>query len=172
MALNQTPSLAVADLRARAHGIRQRLNEGDADIEALARQALDVFASLNLPEQARWLGYELGGYTEGGDARPLHELLGLTPDHRLVTQAKSYRAHQGVRPDEPDRATIVHFFVEPVHDLVSAQRRVRAVQGRSAPLASTLSTHRRPGEFAADVFDRILLGLRATLHLEFTRMGI
>jgi type III restriction enzyme len=169
-ALNQTASLAVVDSRARAQAVRRRLNERDADIVLLARQALEVFSAANLHVQARWLAYELGGYTEGGEGRALHELLGLAPEHRLVTQVKSYRAQEGVHIERGERAPIVHFFVEPVRELVDVQSRVRELPSGGS-LRLEFVDAPTAGEFGIDVFDRILLGLRATLHMELTRMS-
>jgi type III restriction enzyme len=171
-ALNQTSSLAVVDSRARAQAIRRRLNDSDADVVALAGQAAGVFASVNLHVQARWLAYELKGYTAGGGPRPLHELLGLAPEHRLVTQVNAYRAQESLRREGDDGAApVAHFFIEPVSELVSAQARVRELGASIKSVRLEFGDGSPPGEFGTDTFERILLGLRATLHLELTRMS-
>jgi hypothetical protein len=171
-ALNQTTSLTVVDTRARAQALRRRLNESDADLDALARQALDVFATANLHVQVRWLGYELGGYVEDGEAQPLHELLGLAPEHRLVTQVNAYRAQETAQgAGEGEQARLVHFFVEPVKELMSAQARVGKLGPSTKSIRLEFSDGSPAAEFSPDVFERILLGLRATLHLELTRMS-
>jgi hypothetical protein len=66
---------------------------------------------------------------------------------------------------------MVHFFVEPVRELMTAQSRVGALGQSAKSVRLEFSDGSPAAEFSPDVFERILLGLRATLHLELTRMS-
>jgi type III restriction enzyme len=170
-ALNQTASLAAVESRARAQAVRRKLSGQTEDIEALAREALDVFLTANMRAHTRWLEFELRGYMQEREARPLYEVLGLSSEHRLVTQVTLYRAQRGVQWGGDDGMPLVHFFVEPVHDIVDAQKRLRELQRGGKVVRLEFVDASTGGDFDAEVFDRILLGFRAALHLELTRMA-
>jgi hypothetical protein len=67
-----------------------------------------------------------------------------------------------------------HFFVEPICDLSAAAQRVRGgVRGAFQLDFGPPGVPNYPagGVFPHDVFDRILLGLRAVLHLQLGSIG-
>jgi hypothetical protein len=164
----------ILDNRERARSLRRRLNDHSIDIEMLAAEAATVFGSAGLRAQERWLGLELGGYTASAEPSSVHDVLGLKSGERLVVQVKTYRVQGGTLAErEMTGVSFHHFFVEPVRALVEAQQRARTIAGSGAatirldfppnPSKPYLPTS---GEFRLDTFDRILLGLRAVLHLQ------
>ncbi|MBN1609077.1 MAG: hypothetical protein JW940_20785 [Polyangiaceae bacterium] len=156
--------------------LRQLLNatavSGEVDLVAAARKARQVFTDAADDVRVRWLGLELAGYAALVDQRPLHEVLGIRRDDRLVAHVAAYRAQEGVElaPNAGGRA-FTHFFVEPLPELLSARDRVRASSG-SAPLELTFGADTAlPGyptaaRFARDVFERITGGFGAALYLQ------
>jgi hypothetical protein len=164
----------TSENRDRARSLRQRLNDHALDIETLAAEAAAVFTSAGLPAQERWLGLELYGYTSSAEPTSVHDVLGLESGSRLVVQVKTYRVQPGTLADGPKAgASFHHFFVEPVRALVDAQHRARSIAD-SGTRSIRLDFPPNPskpylpvsGEFRVDTFDRILLGLRAVLHLQ------
>jgi hypothetical protein len=149
----------TSENRDRARSLRQRLNDHALDIETLAAEAAAVFTSAGLPAQERWLGLELYGYTSSAEPTSVHDVLGI---------------ESGTLADGPKAgASFHHFFVEPVRALVDAQHRARSIAD-SGTRSIRLDFPPNPskpylpvsGEFRVDTFDRILLGLRAVLHLQ------
>ncbi len=160
------------DIRERAQQLRRRLNEHTLDIEPLAEEAAQLFADAGRDVHQHWLTLELQGYGSAIDRAPLHEVLradqlGPHDGARLVAHVSAYRAQQGVTV-EPVPRPFHHFFVERVHDLSESTRRFRVAQAREVRLDFALGATDYPaaGLFPADVFDRVLLGFRAALHLQ------
>jgi hypothetical protein len=114
---------------------------------------------------------------------------------RLVALVSAYRAQQGTTA-APAPRPFHHFFVESIRDLSEAARGFRAagaptVQPDFSPdvvtadgalglvLLPTVQLDFSPdvpnyptaGIFPGDVFDRVLLGFRATLHLQLGSVG-
>jgi hypothetical protein len=132
----------------------------------LAAEARAIFASAGYTVLARWLDLELVGYHPSIDGRPVHQVLGASADDRLVAHVTSYRVQRGELTSAPPSA-FSHFFVESLADLVAAAQRVK----KGAPkvlldFGPPLVEGGAPVAFPVDVFDRILLGFRAVLHLE------
>jgi hypothetical protein len=160
------------DTRERALNLRRRLNEHALDIEPLAQEAADIFAAAGRGVHRDWLGLELQGYGSAVDRAPLGEVLrahelGPHEGARLVAHVSAYRAQQGTTV-EPSPRPFHHFFVESIHDLSDAARRFRATGAQTVQLGFSPDVPNYPaaGIFPGDVFDRVLLGFRATLHLQ------
>ena len=153
----------------RAQSLRRRLNEPAGQIELFAAEAAGVFNDAHLRSHVLWLGYELDGYGFAG-LRTLHEALGLPPEDRLVKHVSAYRSQRGqiVEGGQPTGRPFQHFFVEPLAEVVQAANRVQ--QGASSELRLDFGGHvpnyPTAGLFPSDVFDRLLLGFRAALHLQ------
>lgn len=146
--------------------LRHRLNAPEADLVALASEARSVFAAAGKVAYAAWLDLELAGYGAAIEGRPVHEVLGVADGDRLVAHVTSYRAQRGELTSAHPSA-LSHFFVESLAELVSAAQRVK----KGAPtvlldFGPSLAEGGAPVAFPVDVFDRILLGFRAVLHLE------
>ncbi len=164
------------DIRQPAQDLRRRLNEHALDIELLAGEAAQLFAAAGNDVHRRWLALELEGYGSAVDRAPLGDVLGanqLGPHEgaRLVAHVSAYRAQQGtmIAPAHPFH----HFFVESIHDLSAAARRFRAAGAQTVRLdfSPEIPNYPPAGIFPGDVFDRVLLGFRATLHLQLGRLG-
>jgi hypothetical protein len=164
----------ILDNRERARSLRRRLNDPSIDIESLASEAATVFSTAGRHVQERWLGLELRGYIASAEPSSVHDVLGLKSGERLVVQVKTYRVQGGnLAEGQMAGVSFHHFFVEPVRALVEAQRRARtiAVNGATTIRLDFPPNPSKPylptsGEFRLDTFDRILLGLRAVLHLQ------
>lgn len=155
-----------------ARHLRDRLNDPSQDIEVAALEAVQLFAGVNWEAQARWLGFELQGYEANATSQRLHELFGVPMDARLVGHVAAYRAQPGSYLSSTGApATFSHFFVEPIRELIATRDRVRAA-GVSGDLVLSfgpqpgLGSYPNEAEFSPDVFERVLLGFRATLHLQ------
>lgn len=154
-----------------ARRLRHRLNDHAADVEELAANAEILFGAAGDATRVRWLQLERGGYGGIGKSSALHETLGLSADDRLVVHVLAYRVQRGqiVAGNELTGRSFNHFFVESLHDLVQAAGRARSGQG--VPLRLDFG---RPSSvnyldgatFPTDVFERVVLGFRATLHLQ------
>ena len=163
----------LLDNREQARSLRRRLNDHSIDIELLAAEAATVFSSAGLRVQEQWLGLELHGYRASAEPSSVDGVLGLKSGDRLVVQVKMYRVQGGTLAGPMTGVTFHHFFVEPVRALVEAQQRARMIAGRGAATMRLDFPPNRSkpylptsGEFRLDTFDRILLGLRAVLHLQ------
>ena len=165
----------ILDNPERARSLRRRLNDHSVDVALLAAEAATVFEAAHMPVHVRWLGFELGGYSSA-EAGSLHQVLGLPSGDRLVVHVKSYRIHEG---RTGQGASFRHFFVEPVEKLVGAQRVVTAFGNRALHdgrvrvdfPSGSYGGGAIGATFAPDVFDRILLGLRAVLHLQLASVA-
>ncbi len=163
---------------AHAENLRARLNDDSEDIEVLAREARKIFHDAEMPDRVRWLDLELDGYGSLVDVRPLSEVLGVTDEHELVTFIARYRRQPGITWEggDPNGRPFLHFFVESISELKAVAQRVRTGVGATSvilefgPHAGD-PIHPRQGEFPRDVFDRVLLGFRATLHLQLGRVA-
>jgi hypothetical protein len=158
--------------------LRARLNDQSADLETLAKEASGIFHDAGMPERQRWLDLELRGFGTLVDVQPLHEVLGVAPDHELVAFIARYRQQPGItwESGDPGGRPFLHFFVEPISELKSASERVHEKVGTASVVLEFgpnggSPTHPERGEFPRDVFDRVLLGLRATLHLQLGRIA-
>jgi hypothetical protein len=153
-----------------AQSLRRRLNDQAVDVERLAREALGAFESAGRVEHVRWLTLELQGYGVVAGHAPLGAILGVGERDRLVVHISAYRLHAGqvVEGGELTGRSFQHFFVESLHDLTAAALRVRNAGPALLRLDFGPGIPNYPATlaFPADVFDRILLGFRAVLHLE------
>ena len=160
------------DIRERAQSLRRRLNEHALDIEPLAQEAALLFAGAGREVHRHWLALELQGYGSAVDRAPLAEVLraqelGPHEGPRLVAHVSAYRAQPG-NTVGPAPVPFHHFFVESIHDLSEAARHFRARGAQTVQLDFSPDVPNYPaaGKFPGDVFDRVLLGFRATLHLQ------
>lgn len=156
--------------RNRAQDLRRRLNDHGIDLESLARAAATLFEVAGRPVAARWLTLELQGYGSAVDHAPLHEVLGVEEGDRLAVHVSAYRAQQGriVTPAPRAGQPFRHFFVESIRELSEAAQRLRASSSIEVQLDfdASLAGYPTAGAFPANVFDRVLLGFRAALHLQ------
>jgi hypothetical protein len=159
------------DPREYARDLRRQLNDHNVDLVELTEGAATVFKSLNLAAQTRWLEFEQHGYTSATETRSLHDVLGLPAGDRLVVQVKAYRVQVGELAEGPLQGDAIKFS-----ELAAAQVRVRESGGIRPVRLEFPENPDRPwlptaGIFGADVFDRILLGLRAVLHLQLASVA-
>ena len=156
--------------RERAQSLRRRLNDQAVDVERLARDALEAFESAGRPAHVRWLTLELQGYGVVAGRAPLDAILGVGEGDHLVVHVSAYRLHAGqiVEADALAERSFQHFFVESLAELSAAAQRVRSAGPAPLRLDFGPGIPNYPAmlAFPADVFDRILLGFRAVLHLE------
>jgi hypothetical protein len=160
------------DFRDRARSLRRQLNDHALDIERLAQEADDIFAAAGKDAHCHWLRLELHGYGSAVDRAPLDEVLrahelGSHERARLVAHVSAYRAQPGTTVEVSPRP-FHHFFIESIHDLSEAASRFRAAGAQEVRLDFSPEVPNYPaaGTFPSDVFDRVLLGFRATLHLQ------
>jgi hypothetical protein len=165
------------DIRQQAQNLRRRLNEQTLDIEALATEAAGLFAAAGHDVHRHWLALELQGYGSEVDRAPLGvvlraDALGPHEGARLVAHVTAYRAQQGTTV-APAPRPFHHFFVESIRDLAEAARRFRDSGAQTVRLDFSAEVPNYPaaGIFLGDVFDRVLLGFRATLHLQLGSIG-
>jgi hypothetical protein len=168
----------ILDNREHARSLRRRLNDHTVDLELLAQEAAVVFQNAGMAAHVRWLDFERQGYTWSAEARTLHEALGLLASDRLVVHIKAYRVQRAHVVDgnlAPRGSTIAHFFVEPIAEVARTRLGVRTLaRGQTVDLDFPPGRYRGAtlrASFAADVFDRILLGLRAALHLQLATVA-
>ncbi|MBI5532747.1 MAG: hypothetical protein HY898_08545 [Deltaproteobacteria bacterium] len=166
-----TPDLKQS-IAARGRSLQKRLHERVAEPIAAAMEAKRLFEDAADESHTRWLTLELTGYGDVVAATPLHQVLRVAPGDRLAVHVTAYRTQRGCdassgRPQGEFR----HFFVESLSELVAARDRL----AKSASGVSVLLTFRpqlgdtsypTTGEFSRDVFDRILAGFLAALHLQ------
>ncbi len=166
-----TPELRrnVAD---RASDLRGRLNAtvhagGMSPVQA-ARDAQRIFEDAGDETRLRWLTLELGGYGPT-TTRPLHEVLRVAANDRLVAHVAAYRTRRGVMPGPGSSQRVLpHFFVEPLHELVRASdRAARLPAGTTLELdLRDLSGQPMRAQFRPDVFQQIGAGFLAALYLQ------
>ncbi|MCC6877379.1 MAG: hypothetical protein IT378_23945 [Sandaracinaceae bacterium] len=160
-----------------ARALQARLNNPAEDTATLAADARDLFVQIGNEAFVDWLNLELTGYGRRTEVRPLHEVLGVAHGDRLALQVAAYRTRVGhlFGSDGKDRP-FPHFFVESLGDLARSAAWVRARQ-TTGFLELEFGPHAgRPDypsrlEFPADVFDQVLLGFRATLHLRVAEIA-
>jgi|ERR1035438_8805476 hypothetical protein len=160
----------IFDHREQARSLRRQLNDHHVDIALLAQEAATVFRAVGMAPQVRWLELERNGYSSA-EARSLHEVLAIRSDERLVVHVKSYRIQPGLTLEG---VAFHHFFVEPIAELVRAQMTVRGFGqriGNRLRLDFVRGGPAPEGTFDPDVFSRILLGLRAVLHLQLASVA-
>ncbi len=128
-----TPELR-RNVASRAAALRARLNAaamtGGVDAVQVATEARRLFEDAADETRVRWLNLEIGGYGGLSDTRPLHDVLRVPPNDRLVAHVGAYRTQRGaeVSPN-PGRRPFAHFFVEGLAELVTARDRVRGPGG-------------------------------------------
>jgi len=161
----------MIDVRERAESLRRRINDPTSAVELLAAEASSVFQDAHMEAQVRWLGFEINGYGEETSALSVAKALGVHPGDRLAVHVAAYRSQPGrvVSGAAVGDPLFRHFFVEPLEELQTARERVRALIGELL-----LDFGTQPGDarypatvaFERDVFERVLLGFRAALHLQ------
>jgi hypothetical protein len=150
-----------------ARSLQLRLNHGRIDPITAATDALRLFGDAADAVRVRWLTLELKGYGSVADSRPLHRVLGAPTGDRLVSHVVAYRTQRGRGAGGEFR----HFFVEPLHELVEASASVATSGGASelelefAP-SIEVPAHPGSGKFSRDVFERVVAGFSAALHLQ------
>lgn len=153
-----------------AQSLRRRLNDQAIDVEPLAAGTLDVFEVAGRAAHVRWLTLELQGYGAVGGRASLDTILGVGEGDQLVIHVSAFRLQAGqvVEPGELTGRSFQHFFVESLRELSAGAQRAR--NAGPGPLrldfGPGIVNHPATLVFPADVFDRILLGFRAALHLE------
>lgn len=169
----------MADLHSLARALCARLNDPREGLVTLASEAEAVFAKVGDQTLDSWLKLELHGYGKLTEVRPLHEVLGVGPGDRLAVQVAAYRTQVGHVFEAGTRrhgSPCAHFFVESLQILTESAERVRG-RGSTGALELEFGPHAgRPDypkhlEFPVDVFDRVLLGFRATLHLRLRELA-
>lgn len=165
----------TSDLRhsvaSRARVLQDRLNQSRIGAVGAATEAMRIFGDAADDVRCRWLALELCGYTDV-DARALHQVLGVPHGDRLAAHVTAYRTQRGVdaTPGHPPDE-FRHFFIEPLSELEAARARVVTSAGPSALLLD-FGRHPRDaryptaGEFVRGVFDRVVAGFMAALHLQ------
>lgn len=170
-----TPELRAL-LGRRAQDLRGLLNAsastGTIDLVGAAESARQLFTEAVDDVRVRWLNLELSGYGNLVEQRPLHLVLGVGRDDRLLAHVAAYRSQQGVELAPSAGGQVFnHFFVEPLTELVATRDRVRASSGSSELQLSfgahgTLATYPTSARFPRDVFERITSGFGASLYLQ------
>jgi hypothetical protein len=161
-----TPELRQL-LSDKARSLQLRLNHGRVDPITAATETVRLFTDAQDAVRVRWLNLELHGYGERVDSAPLNLVLGVPPGDRLAAHVAAYRTQRGRAGGVEFR----HFFVEPLHELVSASARVATsaetseVELEFAPSIEA-PEHPRTGTFSRDVFGRVLTGFVAALYLQ------
>ncbi len=151
----------------RARSLQVRLNHGRVDPITAANEAFRLFTDAQEAVRVRWLNLELHGYGDRVDSTPLNLVLGVPAGDRLAAHVAAYRTQRGLAGG----LEFKHFFVEPLHELVSTSARVATSGGTSElELEFTPSPgapgHPRNGTFSRDVFARVVAGFVAALHLQ------
>jgi hypothetical protein len=154
----------------RARALQERLNQVGAS--AAATEAIRIFEDHGDIVRSRWLTLELGGYAEHVDARALHEVIGASHGDRLIAHIAAYRNQRGIDAT-PGRGRMEfrHFFIESLTALELARASVAASAG-GATLLLDFGPHpldaRYPtvGEFSRGVFERVIAGFVAALHIQ------
>lgn len=158
------------DHREQALSLRTRLNDHAANIVELAGEAVLLFHAAESSVHVRWLDFELKGYGAAVDHAPLHEVLGVPSGDRLSVHVSAYRAQTGriIESQQRYNQPFRHFFVESLPDLASAAERMRGSTAIDLHLSfgPGVANYPASGAFPAGVFDAILLGFRAVLHLQ------
>jgi len=165
-----TPEMRRSIAR-RARELQVRLNGPGVDPVTAANDARRVFEDAGDDVRTHWLTLELAGYADHVPARPLHVVLGVPERDRLAAHVAAYRSQVAVSAAAESATEFRHFFVEPLQELVVAQTRVRTPTApprlilEFAPEPGS-SSYPRSAAFTPDVFDRIVLGFIAALHLQ------
>lgn len=158
------------DHRLQARTLRTRLNDHGANIVQMAGEAASLVQQAGSIVHVRWLDFELKGYGAAVDHAPLHEVFGVPSGDRLSVHVSAYRAQTGriVEPQQRYNQPFWHFFVESLPDLSSAAERMRGSTATELHLSfgPGVANYPASGAFPAGVFDAILLGFRAVLHLQ------
>jgi hypothetical protein len=139
-----------------------------ADPIATATAARRLFEDAGDALRVRWLNLELGGYEPAmSTIGPVHRVLGVPPHDRLAAHVAAYRTQQGARDGGPDLA---HFFVEGLAELAAARDRASSASGTQIELSFGPAPGSREypttATFPRNVFDRVLGGFLAALHLQ------
>lgn len=155
----------------RAHALRNQMNLSVRTSE-VAREALRIVEDAGDHVLQRWLTLELTGYGEQVDTRALHDVLAVPQGHRLVAHVTAYRTQRGIDATSGHGpAEFRHFFIEPLSALEAARDKV-AVSAGGGTVLLDFGPHPRDahyptaGEFTREVFDRIIAGFMAALHLQ------
>jgi hypothetical protein len=163
------------DPRDSARKLRQKLNDHAVDILQLANNAAELFSLVGSVAHARWLALEQNGYGTVHGSASVPEALGLEPSERLAVHVFAYRVQTGETLATHDVAArpFRHFFVEPLSELVASAKRIRAGAHASLTLhfAPSVPDYPAAAMFPVSVFDDVLLGFRATLHLQLGTIG-
>ena len=152
----------------RARSLQLRLGHGRVDPITAATEACRVFTEAEDAVRVRWLGLELQGYGHLVDSRPLHDVLGVPANDRLAAHVTAYRTQRG---RSAAGVEFRHFFVEPLSELIATSANVATSGGTSAlelrfTSAADLPAHPLAGTFSRDVFERVVAGFIAALHLQ------
>ena len=155
-------------LTEQVRSLQLRLGHGRVDPMTAATEACRLFSEGAETVRARWLTLELQGYGDLVDPRPLHVILGVPSNDRLAAHVATYRTQPGFNESG---AEFKHFFVEPLRELIATSARV-ATSGDASSIelvfapAPGPSNHPRAGTFGRDVFERVVAGFVAALHLQ------
>jgi hypothetical protein len=132
-----------------------------------------IFEDAKDEVRARWLTLELTGYAARLAATSsISQLLDVPPRDRLAAHVSAYRRQTGTRRDG---GVIGHFFVESLAELADARRRAKSATGTQLELSfgtgGSSKDYPTEATFPRDVFDRVLDGFLAALHLQLGEMG-
>lgn len=158
-----------------ALSLRTRLNDHAANIVELAGEAVLLFHAAGSIVHVRWLDFELKGYGNAVDHAPLHEVLGVPSGDRLAAHVSAYRVQSGriIEPQHRYGEPFQHFFVESLPEIEIAAARTRETEANELNLSFGPGVVSYPGSgaFPTRVFEGILLGFRAVLHLQLVGLA-
>ncbi|WP_437675752.1 hypothetical protein [Sorangium sp. So ce131] len=166
-----TPETAYS-VATRARALRAGLAPS-MDPVAAATAARRLFEDAGDDVRVRWLSLELHGYGPAMSAiGPLPKVLCVAPHDRLAAHVAAYRTQRATRPGSPD---LVHFFVEALPELVAARQQASSVAGAELELSfgpdPGSSEYPTTATFPRNVFERVLEGFLAALHLQLGTLG-
>ena len=166
-----TPEMAHS-VATRARTLRAGLAPS-ADPVAAATAARHLFEDAGDEVRVRWLNLELQGYEPAMSAiGPLPRVLRVSPHDRLAAHVAAYRTQRAMRhrPSE-----LVHFFVEALPELVAARQQASSASGTELELSfgpdPRSNEYPATATFPRNVFDRVLGGFLAALHLQLGTLG-
>jgi hypothetical protein len=156
----------------RARALRAGLAPS-ADPVAAAIAARRLFEDAGDGVRVRWLNLELQGYEPALAAiGPLPRVLCVPPHDRLAAHVAAYRMQRALRHGPP---YLVHFFVEALPALVAARQQASSATGNELELSfgpdPGSSKYPATAAFPRNVFDRVLGGFLAALHLQLGTLG-
>ncbi|MGH7434832.1 MAG: hypothetical protein ACRENE_04085 [Polyangiaceae bacterium] len=169
-------------VKERALSLRARLDASPAmgdNAVFVAKEAHRLFEEAGDEIRVRWLDLELGGYRDSINERPLHAVLHVPQNDRLVAHVAAYRTQSGVELlPQRGRPLRAHFFVESLDEILNARTAVRARYGEDLAtgtveldFSARIAGYPARAEFPRNVFERIASGFIAALYLQLASVA-